>query len=92
MRISFLIRAAGLCCLMGLAASLPTGPRVQAKPYIPHVEQVPVTRLTENLEAVLKKNPDDFEANHNLARLHAASPGPLRAFAFETAKPAPLTI
>ena len=56
--------------MIGLVASLPTAPSVQAKPYIPQIEQVPVSRLIDNLEGRLKTKPDDFEATHNLARLH----------------------
>ncbi len=70
MPISFLVRATGLCCLIGLVASLPTAPSVQAKPYMPQIEQVPVSRLIDNLEGRLKTKPDDFEATQNLARLH----------------------
>ena len=70
MSISFVLRATGLCCLIGLTAWMPTAPLLQAKPYIPQIEQVPVSRLIDNLEGALKKNPDDFEATQNLARLH----------------------
>ena len=37
----------------------------------PDIEQVPVARLVQNLEARLKDNPTDAQTMFNLARLHA---------------------
>jgi hypothetical protein len=65
------LRAAALGGLMGLAGLLPSEPMLQAKPRIPEIETVPVSRLIQNLETRLTKDPDDFETNLNLARTHA---------------------
>jgi tetratricopeptide (TPR) repeat protein len=64
MRKSPLCLAAAL--LLGLGLS-----QLRAE-YIPaEIEKVPVSRLAENLEGILKKEPKNVQVRFNLARLHA---------------------
>jgi hypothetical protein len=52
--------------LLGLGA-----PGVWALYIRPEIEKVPVTRLVENLEGMLKKDEKNIQVRFNLARLHA---------------------
>ena len=63
-----------LCTLAILAASF----ELSAKFIRPDIENVPVSRVIENLEAIANKNPKDAVSRFNLARAHAM------AFALKT--------
>jgi hypothetical protein len=43
---------------------------VQARPYMPHIEQVPLLRVMGSLEVELAKRPDDYHVRLNLARAY----------------------
>jgi len=55
-----------LACVLLAAAGT-----ANAMYYLVDVDQVPIARLTENLEKRLEKNPGDVKLLLNLARLHA---------------------
>src|SRR5919202_2073560 len=55
--------------LAALAVML-AAPAALARYMAPDLERVPVERLVENLEKLIRDQPDNVEARYNLARLH----------------------
>src|SRR5262245_16434033 len=73
-------------CLVLVVALLCSATAAHARYRMPDLEEVPLARVIENLEARVKEAPDDVGLVHALARAHAM------AYARKLADDAPVTV